>query len=161
MRQAHHPIKFSLPWNQGKLIGQKAPLKIKEIWGIRIRLQLSHQIRNLALFNLAIDSKLRGCDLVSLRVADIAQGGSILSRAIGMQRKTLCPVQFEITELIKQFVAEWVKQKKFAIGTVAFSKSSCKFKALIYTPICSDCEAFGSIYWPKFCSLWNSHHAKD
>jgi hypothetical protein len=63
-----HLSKSLAPWNKGKLVGQKAPLKLKEIWGIRIRLQLSKQTRNLALFNLAIDSKLRGCDLVSLRV---------------------------------------------------------------------------------------------
>ena len=59
--------KKSIPWNKGKLIGQKPPLKLKEIWAIRIRLQLANRIRDLALFNLAIDSKLRGCDLVKLR----------------------------------------------------------------------------------------------
>ena len=59
------------PWNKGKLLGQKPPLKLKEIWAIRIRLQLEHRARDLALFNLAIDSKLRGCDLVALRVNDV------------------------------------------------------------------------------------------
>ncbi len=62
------------PWNKGKLLGQKPPLKLKEIWAIRIRLQLDHRARELALFNLAIDSKLRGCDLVGLRVHDVVQG---------------------------------------------------------------------------------------
>jgi len=62
------------PWNKGKLLGQKPPLKLKEIWAIRIRLQLEHRARDLALFNLAIDSKLRGCDLVALRVNDVVQG---------------------------------------------------------------------------------------
>src|SRR5579862_3884833 len=61
------------PWNKGKLLGQKPPLKLKEIWAIRIRLQLDHRARELALFNLAIDSKLRGCDLVGLRVHDVVQ----------------------------------------------------------------------------------------
>ncbi|WP_293778150.1 tyrosine-type recombinase/integrase [uncultured Oxalicibacterium sp.] len=98
------------PWNKNKLVGQKAPLKLKEIWGIRIRLQLSHQIRNLALFNLAIDSKLRGCDLISLRVADVALGSAVLSRAIVMQRKTLRPVQFEITEQTRCSLEEWAKK---------------------------------------------------
>lgn len=74
-------------WNKGKLIGQKSPLKLKEIWAIRIRLQLSEKIRDLALFNLAIDSKLRGCDLLSLKVNDISQGRSIMHRAIVMQRR--------------------------------------------------------------------------
>ena len=63
------------PWNKGKLVGQKAPLKLKDIWAIRIRLQLGHKVRDLALFNLAIDSKLRACDLVKLRVFDVSHGG--------------------------------------------------------------------------------------
>jgi len=63
------------PWNKGKLIGQKSPLKLKEIWAIRIRLQMAKNTRELALFNLAIDSKLRGCDLVKLKVGDVAGGG--------------------------------------------------------------------------------------
>ena len=78
----------SAPWNKGRLVGQKAPLKLKEIWAIRIRLQLTNKVRDLTLFNLAIDSKLRGCDLVSLRGCDIAQGKSIFPRAVVMQRKT-------------------------------------------------------------------------
>ena len=63
-----------IPWNKGKLVGQKPPLKLREIWAIRIRLQLAQRTRDLALFNLAIDSKLRACDLVSIRVRDVAQG---------------------------------------------------------------------------------------
>src|SRR5256714_14768551 len=86
------------PWNKGKLLGQKPPLKLKEIWAIRIRLQIDHRARELALFDLAIDSKLRGCDLVALRVHDVVQGSRIASRAIVMQKKTPRPVQFEITE---------------------------------------------------------------
>ena len=86
------------PWNKGKLLGQKPPLKLKEIWAIRIRLQLGHRTRELALFNLAIDSKLRGYDLVGLRVHDVVQGSHVASRSIVMQRKTQRPVQFEITE---------------------------------------------------------------
>lgn len=86
------------PWNKGKIIGQKPPLKRNEIWSIRVRLQIAGRIRDLALFNLAIDSKLRACDLVRLRVRDVAQGLKIARRAIIMQRKTKRPVQFEITE---------------------------------------------------------------
>jgi hypothetical protein len=69
-------------WNKGKLVGQKAPLKPKDIWVIRIHLQNAHQVRDLAMFNLAIDSKLRGCDLVSLRVRDVTHGKQVLSRAM-------------------------------------------------------------------------------
>lgn len=97
------------PWNKGKLIGQKAPLKLKEIWAIRVRLELSHRIRDLALFNLAIDSKLRACDLVKLKVRDISHGDRVTSRAIVMQQKTGRPVQFEITEQTRKSVAEWIK----------------------------------------------------
>lgn len=97
------------PWNKGKLIGQKAPLKLKEIWAIRVRLELSQRTRDLALFNLAIDSKLRACDLVKLKVRDISHGDRVTSRAIVMQQKTSRPVQFEITEPTRKSIAEWLK----------------------------------------------------
>jgi integrase len=96
------------PWNKGKLLGQKPPLKLKEIWAIRIRLQLEHRARDLALFNLAIDSKLRGCDLVALRVNDVVQGSHVASRAIVMQKKTQRPVQFELTEQTRDAVDAWI-----------------------------------------------------
>src|SRR6266705_2708783 len=100
----------AIPWNKGKLLGQKPPLKLKEIWAIRIQLQLDHRTRQLALFNLAIDSKLRGCDLVGLRVHDVVQGSHVAARAIVMQKKTQRPVQFEITEQTREAVATWVKE---------------------------------------------------
>ena len=77
MDQHRNRPQHRVPWNKDKLIGQKAPLKLKEIWAIRIRLQLARRTRDLALFNLDIDSKLRGCDLVGLRVCDVAQGGRV------------------------------------------------------------------------------------
>jgi hypothetical protein len=86
------------PWNKGKLVGQKAPLRLRDIWAIRVRLQIAKKSRDLALFNLAIDSKLRACDLTKLRVRDVAHGEHVSSRAIVMQQKTQHPVQFEITE---------------------------------------------------------------
>jgi integrase len=86
------------PWNKGQLTGQKPPLKLREIWAIRIRLQLASKTRDLAMFNLAIDSKLRACDLTKLRVSDICLGSRVASRATAMQQKTQRPVQFEITE---------------------------------------------------------------
>ena len=100
------------PWNKGKLIGQKTPLKLKEIWAIRVRLELSHRTRDLALFNLAIDSKLHACDLVKLKVRDISHGDRISSRAIVMQQKTERPVQFEITEQTRNSVAAWIQLAK-------------------------------------------------
>src|SRR5436305_6313464 len=86
------------PWNKGRLIGQKRPLKPKDVWAIRVRLQLEDRKRDLALFNLAIDSKLRGCDLVSLKIEDVCAGGRPRDRATVIQKKTGRPVQFEITE---------------------------------------------------------------
>lgn len=101
-----------VPWNKGKLIGQKSPLKLKEIWAIRIRLQMAKNTRELALFNLAIDSKLRGCDLVTLRISDVAQSNRVSSRAIIMQQKTHRPVQFEITEQTRDSLEAWINQAK-------------------------------------------------
>ena len=95
-------------WNKGKLLGQKPPLKLKDVWAIRIRLQLSDKARDLALFNLAIDSKLRGCDLVRLRVHDVTQGSRVAPRAIVLQKKTQNPVQFEITEQTRDAIAAWI-----------------------------------------------------
>lgn len=99
-------------WNKGKLIGQKPPLKLKEIWAIRIRLQLTKSIRDLAMFNLAIDSKLRGCDLVKLKVRDVTHGNQIVPRAIIMQQKTQRPVQFELTEPTRDSVGAWIAKAK-------------------------------------------------
>ena len=98
------------PWNKGKLSGQKRPLKLQEIWAIRIRLHLMDRTRELALFNLAIDSKLRACDLVALRVADVAQGHRIQPRARIIQRKTGRPVQFEITEQTRRSLEDWINR---------------------------------------------------
>ncbi len=97
------------PWNKGKLIGQKAPFKLKEVWAIRVWLQLEHRTRELALFDLGLDSKLRACDLVKIKVRDICHGDRIAPRAIVMQQKTSRPVQFEITEQTRTAVADWMK----------------------------------------------------
>ena len=99
-----------IPWNTGKLSGQKRALKLQEIWAIRVRLQLQERNRELALFNLAIDSKLRACDLMGLTVADIAQGGRVQSRARIVQQKTGRPVQFEITDQTRQSLERWIAE---------------------------------------------------
>jgi integrase len=96
------------PWNRGKFIGQKPPLQPKHVWAIRTRLQLAKRKRDLALFDLAIDSKLRGCDLVSLRVEDIAPHGYAIDRAAVRQKKTSQPVRFELTEQTRQAVDDYL-----------------------------------------------------
>jgi integrase len=108
------------PWNKGKIIGQKAPLKLKEIWAIRVRLELSKRTRDLALFNLAIDSKLRACDLVKLKVRDICHGEKVSPRAIVMQQKTGRPVQFEITEQTRKSIADWLVMAKLKSDNFLF-----------------------------------------
>ncbi len=97
------------PWNKDKLIGQKSPLKLQEIWAIRIRLQIDKRHRDLALFNLAIDSKLRACDLLKIRVSDVSNSGRVSSRAMIMQQKTQRPVQFEITAQTREAIAVWIR----------------------------------------------------
>jgi integrase len=96
------------PWNKGKLVGQKTPLRLRDIWAIRVRLQIAERTRDLALFDLAIDSKLRACDLTTLRVRDVANGEHVSSRAIVMQQKTQRPAQFEITEQTRSALAVWI-----------------------------------------------------
>ena len=98
------------PWNKGKLSGQKAPLRLRDIWATRVRLQLRQKIRDLALFDLAIDSKLRACDLVKLRVRDIAHGDHVSARATILQQKTHRPVQFEITEQTREAITAWISR---------------------------------------------------
>jgi len=95
------------PWNKGRLIGQKRPLRPREVWAIRVRLQLEKRKRDLALFNLAIDSEL-SCDLVWLRVNDVCIGGRVQDRATIIQQKTGRPVQFEITEQTRAAIRDWL-----------------------------------------------------
>lgn len=97
------------PWNKGKVVGQKAPLKLRDVWAIRVHLQMEQRVRELALFNLALDSKLRGCDLVAVRVRDVCHGEAVASRTSVVQQKTGHPVQFEITATTREALASWIK----------------------------------------------------
>ena len=110
MEHAHCTASVREPLNKGRLVGQEAPFKLKEIWAIRVRLQLASRCRELALFNLAIDSKLRACDLVKLRVRDVCHGTGMASRAMVLQQKTQRPVQFEITEPTREAVGAWIAE---------------------------------------------------
>jgi hypothetical protein len=94
----NHHVHVKVAWNSGKIVGQKPPLKIKEVWAIRVCLQLAERSRDLALFNLVSDSKLRGCDVVKVGVEDVLLNGTLRSRASVVQQKTGKPVTFEITE---------------------------------------------------------------
>src|SRR6201998_4801700 len=98
------------PWNKGKLTGAKAPFPPKHVWSIRSKLQLEGRTCDLALFNLAIDSKLRGCDVVALRVEDVAPNGYAVDRATVRQKKTGRPVKFELTDQTRQAVDDFLKE---------------------------------------------------
>lgn len=109
------------PWNKGKLIGPKPPLLPKHVWAIRTRLQMAGRQRDLALFNLAIDSKLRGCDVVRLRVNEVAPHGYAIERATVRQKKTGRPVRFEITEQSRQAIDEYLQGRNTLPGDFLFS----------------------------------------
>src|SRR5580704_12679403 len=107
--QASPRTRHREPWNKGKLIGAKPPLRSKHVWSIRTKLQVEGQTRDLAMFNLAIDSKLRGCDVVALRVEDVAPSGYTLDRATVRQKTTGQSVRFEMTEQTRQSVDDYIR----------------------------------------------------
>ncbi len=117
-------------WNKGVIVGQKSPFKLKEIWAIRIRLQLQHRVRELAMFDLGLDSKLRACDLVKMRVRDICHGEHISPRATVMQQKTSRPVQFEITQPTRDAVSNWIKEAKLGQDDYLFVDADRKLTHL-------------------------------
>lgn len=111
---ADHPsitpgVSKRTPWNKGKIVGAKPPLHPKHVWSIRTKLQVEGRMRDLALFNVAIDSKLRGCDVVALKVDDVAPGGYAADRASVRQKKTGRPVKFELTELTRQAIDDYLR----------------------------------------------------
>jgi integrase len=108
------------PWNKGKLIGSKPLLRTKDVWSIRTKLQVEKRTRDLAMFNLAIDSKLRGCDVVSLKVEDVAPHGITVDRATVRQRKTGHPVRFELSEQTREAVDDYIRSAPRRVGEFLF-----------------------------------------
>ena len=113
--EQEHPTasikRLRTPWNKGKLVGAKPPLRPSHVWSIRTKLQIEGKRRDLALFNLAIDSKLRGCDLVKLKIGDLVAGSEVRDRAMIIQRKTGRPVQFEITADARSSLVTWLLRR--------------------------------------------------
>lgn len=107
-------------WNKGRIVGQKRPLLPKQVWAIRARLELANNLRDLALFNVAIDSKLRGCDLVRLSVVDLVKEDRVRERVSVIQSKTKRPVQFELTENTRETVLAWVKSPEMLACSFMF-----------------------------------------
>jgi integrase len=120
------PAPIRMPWNKGKLTGAKPPLRQKHVWAIRTKLQIEQRTRDLALFNLAIDSKLRGCDVVALQVENVAPNGYCADRATVRQKKTGRPVRFELTEQTRQAVDEYIRTASKKPGEFMFT--ACREK---------------------------------
>ncbi|MDB5605883.1 MAG: integrase [Bradyrhizobium sp.] len=114
-------IRRQTPWNKGKLTGAKPPLRLKDVWSIRTKLQIEGRVRDIAMFNLAIDSKLRGCDVVAIKVDDVAAGGYTADRATVRQKKTGRPVRFELTEQTRQAVDEYLRATNKKPGEFLFA----------------------------------------
>jgi integrase len=114
-------IRKRTPWNKGKLTGAKPPLRPEHVWSIRTKLQIGGRVRDLAMFNLAIDSKLRGCDVVAIKVDDVAAGGYTADRATVRQKKTGRPVRFELTEQTRQAVDEYLRATNKKPGESLFA----------------------------------------
>src|SRR3954454_13856951 len=119
------PARKRVPWDKGKLTGAKPPLRPKHVWSIRTKLQIEGRARDLAMFNLAIDSKLRGCDVVAIRVENVAAGGYTADRATVRQKKTGRPVRFELSEQTRQAVDDYLKATGKGPGEFLFTGRRC------------------------------------
>lgn len=131
----------NVPWNKGKIVGAKPPLRPKHVWSIRTKLQVEGRLRDLALFNVAIDSKLRGCDVVALKVDDIAPNGHAADRANVRQRKTGRPVKFELTESTRQAVDDYLKAAGKKSGEYLFAgrrRPNCSLTTRQYARLLSN-----------------------
>jgi integrase len=130
-----------VPWNKGKIVGAKPPLRPKHVWSIRTKLQVEGRLRDLALFNVAIDSKLRGCDVVALKVDDIAPSGYVPDRVSVRQKKTGRPVKFELTEATRQAVDDYLKATSKKPGEYLFTGRrgpNCSLTTRQYARLLSD-----------------------
>lgn len=145
-----------VPWNKGKLTGQKPPLQLKHVWAIRTTLQLDGRIRDLALFNLAIDSKLRGCDVVSLRVEDVAPHGYAIDRASVRQKKTGRPVKFEISEQTRQAIDDYLQTKNKVPSDFLFTGRRANDRYLTTRQYARLVSEWVSTCWSGFILVWHA-----
>ena len=147
-----------LSWNRGRIIGPKPPLKPKHIWAIRTRLQHDGQVRDLAMFNVAIDSKLRGCDLVKLHVADIHLGDSVRLRTTVMQQKTGRPVPFELTEPTRDALAAWLKKRGLRAGDFGYSQPEPPWRPRYGSAVQPACQHVGRTRRARSGGIWHPLH---
>lgn len=108
------------PWNEGRLLGAKRALKQQQVWAIRFWLDQHRRLRDRALFDFAIDSKLRGCDVVRVRIGDVVSGGRVRDRAIVVQQKTKRPIQFELMEAARKTMREWLERRGGMLSDYVF-----------------------------------------
>lgn len=108
------------PWNAGRLVGAKRGLKLQQVWAIRFWLNCERRLRDRAMFDLAIDSKLRGCDIVKMKIGDLVSGGRVRSRAIVIQQKTGRPVQFELLEPARASILAWLECRGGTVDDFVF-----------------------------------------
>ena len=127
-------------WNKGKMIGAKPPLRPKHVWSIRAKLQVDGRLRDLAMFNVAVDSKLRGCDVVTLKLEDIAPSGYAMDRATVRQRKTGRPVRFELGETTRQAVDDYLRAAPRKPGDFLFPgrRPGCSMTTRQYARLVSE-----------------------
>ena len=143
------------PWNKGLLVGQKKPLQPKHVWSIRVRLEIARRWRDLALFNLAIDSKLRACDLVKLRIDEVCSDAKVRHRATVVQKKTGRPVQFEITEQTKASLEVWLRMLRTTGSRYLFPRCTC----LMWRRRTHQCSRSASSAKSGANVFWQSGHA--
>ena len=149
------------PWNKGKLTGAKPPLRPKHVWSIRTKLQMADRKRDLALFNLAIDSKLRGCDVVTLKVEDIAPHGYAIERATVRQKKTGRPVRFEVTEQTRQAVDDYLRVANRKQGQFLFAAQRRPEQGLSNSTICPSPRRLDTWYWARCVHVRYAFTAAD
>ena len=142
------PAPKRVPWNKGKLTGAKPPLRPKHVWSIRTKLQIEGRTRDLAMFNLAIDSKLRGCDVVAIRVEDVAAGGYTADRATVRQKKTKRTVRFELSEQTRQAVDDSLRVTGKRPGELLFTGQRGSNRSLTTRQYARSLGGFAPL-WPR------------
>ena len=144
-----------MPWNKGKLIGAKPPLRPKHVWSIRTRLLVEGRTRDLAMFNLAVDSKLRACDVVALKVEDVAPNGYAIDRATVRQKKTGRPVKFVLTDQTREAVEDFLKAASKKCGELLFTGRRGIGQGVTTHQICAACLRMGRLHRTRSQALWH------
>ncbi len=148
-----------VPWNKGAFVGPKPPLKPKQVWSVRLTLQRDGRIRDLALFDLAIDSKLRGCDLVQLRIGQLVINAAARQRATIVQQKTGKPVQFELTQQTRESLIAWLTHRGGRLQDFVFPQSDGCRRSHQHAAICAPGGRLGRKHWAWPIRLRNAQHA--